>query len=60
MKFTPEGGNIDFTVERVANYDNKSTLLLTVKDSGIGMSKEVLPRIFESFSQEDSSDTNKY
>lgn len=60
VKFTPEGGNIDFTVERVANYDNKSTLRLTVKDSGIGMSKEFLPRIFEAFSQEDSSATNKY
>ena len=60
VKFTPEGGNIDFTVERVANYDNKSTLRLTVKDTGIGMSKEFLPRIFEAFSQEDSSATNKY
>ena len=60
VKFTPQGGNVDFTVERIASFENKSTLRLTVKDTGIGMSKEFLPKIFEAFSQEDSSSTNKY
>jgi CheY-like chemotaxis protein len=60
VKFTPKDGNVDFTVERVAGFENKSTLRFTVKDTGIGISKAFLPRIFESFSQEDSSATNKY
>ena len=60
VKFTPKGGNVDFTVERVAGFENKSTLRFTVKDTGIGISKDFLPKIFEAFSQEDSSATNKY
>lgn len=60
VKFTPEGGNIELTVERTAQFDGKSTLRFTIADTGIGMSKDYLPHIFDSFSQEDSSSTNKY
>ena len=60
VKFTPKEGHIDFTVERVASFDNKSTMQFVIKDTGIGMSKEFLPKLFDAFSQEDSSTTNKY
>ncbi|MCR4889776.1 MAG: response regulator [Ruminococcus sp.] len=60
VKFTPEGGSIDLTVERTAQFDKKSTLRFTITDTGIGISKEYLPHIFDSFSQEDSSATNKF
>lgn len=60
VKFTHEGGSVDLTVERTAQFDKKSTLRFTVSDTGIGISKEYLPHIFDSFSQEDSSATNKY
>ncbi|MBQ7514905.1 MAG: response regulator [Schwartzia sp.] len=60
VKFTPEGGTIDFLVEKTAAFDGKSTLCFTIKDTGIGMSKEYLPRIFDTFSQEDSSANSKY
>ena len=60
VKFTPEGGSIELTVERTAQFDKKSTLRFTVSDTGIGMSKEYLPKLFDTFSQEDSSSTNKY
>ena len=60
VKFTPKGGNVDFLVERIAGFDGKSTLRFTVKDTGIGMSKEFLPKIFDSFSQEDVTASNKY
>ncbi|MBR5914426.1 MAG: response regulator [Selenomonadaceae bacterium] len=60
VKFTPEGGNIDFNVEKTASFDGKSTLKFVVKDTGIGMSKEYLTKIFEPFTQENSSVSNKY
>ncbi|MCR5784372.1 MAG: response regulator [Eubacterium sp.] len=60
VKFTPEGGTVDFKVTKAAEYDNKSTLKFEMKDTGIGMSKDYLPKIFETFSQEDSSAANKY
>ena len=60
VKFTPVGGKIDFIVERVAQFDGKSTLRLTMKDTGIGMDAEFIGKIFDAFSQEDSSTTSKY
>ena len=56
----PRAEALSFTVERTAQFDGKSTLRFTITDTGIGISKEYLPHIFDSFSQEDSSATNKY
>ena len=60
VKFTSEGGKIDFCVEKTAQFDGKTTLTFTMADTGIGMSKEFLPHIFDTFAQEDASSTNKY
>ena len=60
VKFTPEGGNVSFTVEKQAEYEGNSTLRFVIKDNGIGISREYLPRIFDAFSQEDSSSTNQF
>ena len=60
VKFTPEGGKVELSVERAAKFDGKSTLRFTISDTGIGMSKDYLPKLFDTFSQEDASTTNKY
>jgi len=60
VKFTPKGGNINFSIERTAKFDKNSTLTFKISDTGIGMSKEYLPKLFEPFSQENSGTTNKY
>ena len=60
VKFTPEGGRVDFAVERTRRYEGKSALRFTISDTGIGMSEDYLPHLFEAFSQEDSSNTSKY
>jgi CheY-like chemotaxis protein len=60
VKFTPEGGTVTFLIEEGHRFDKKATLKLTISDTGIGMSKEYLPRMFDAFSQEDSSSKNKY
>ncbi len=60
VKFTPAGGAVTLQVERKAQYSGKSTLCFTISDTGIGISREYLPHIFDAFSQEDSSATNRY
>ena len=60
VKFTPKGGRVEFWVERTAGFDGKSAFRFTIKDTGIGISKEFLPKLFEAFSQEDNTSTNKY
>ena len=60
VKFTPAGGHVELQVERKAQYDGKSTICFTVSDTGIGISEDFLPHIFDTFTQEDSSTTNQY
>ena len=60
VKFTPEGGTVTFLIEEGQRFDKKAALKITISDTGIGMSKEYLPRLFDAFSQENSSATSKY
>ena len=60
VKFTPSGGTVTFVVESIARFSGKTTLRFIISDTGIGMSKEFLPKLFDAFSQEDSSSTNRY
>jgi len=60
VKFTPAGGKVDFTVEKTASFEKKSILRFVISDTGIGMSKDFLPKLFDTFSQEDASAANKY
>lgn len=60
VKFTPEGGTVSFIIEEVRRYDRNVVLKLIIRDTGIGMSKEFLPHIFDPFTQEESASTSKY
>ena len=60
VKFTPEGGSVSLVIEEKARFDKKAVVEFVISDTGIGMSKEFLPHIFEPFSQEESSPTGKY
>lgn len=60
VKFTPEGGSVELQVRRKAQFDNKSTLEFKISDTGIGISEEFLPHLFDTFAQEDASNTNRY
>ncbi len=60
VKFTPEGGTVTFLIEEGPRFNEKATLKLTFSDTGIGMSEEYLPHLFDAFSQEDASSTNRY
>lgn len=60
VKFTPEGGSVNLDVEKTAGYEGNTTLCFRIKDTGIGMSSDYLPTLFEAFSQENNSATNRY
>ncbi len=60
VKFTPAGGRVELDVKRKAQFDGKTTLEFKVSDTGIGISKEFLPQLFDTFTQEDASTTSKY
>jgi len=60
VKFTPEGGKVELAVEKTGGFDGRSALQFKISDTGIGMSKEYLPKLFDTFSQEDAGATNKY
>lgn len=55
IKFTPPNG-----VVTVSSHTNEDNVIITFKDTGIGIGKEDLPHIFDRFQQADSSTTRKY
>ena len=60
IKFTDAPGSVTLSVEKINDYEDSSTLQFSIKDTGIGISKEFLPKVFDSFAQEDSTRKNKY
>ena len=60
IKFTDAPGGVMLTVERINVFGDHSTIKFCIKDTGIGMDKEFIPKIFDAFTQEDSSRSNKY
>ncbi len=50
LKYTPEGGRIDIEAKT-----ERGEAVLTVSDSGIGISERLLPQIFDVFVQGDAS-----
>ncbi|MBR2256085.1 MAG: response regulator, partial [Blautia sp.] len=60
IKFTNAPGSVMLTVERVNLFKDHSTIKFCIKDTGIGMNKEFIPKIFDAFTQENSGRSNKY
>lgn len=60
VKFTPEGGSVTFAVKEKAAYEDKANVIFTMTDTGIGMSEEFLPKLFDAFSQANDKTSNRY
>ena len=59
VKFT-ERGEIVLTTKLVKTSDDTVTLQFSMQDSGIGMTAEQQSKLFQAFSQADTSTTRKY
>jgi CheY-like chemotaxis protein len=59
IKFTP-AGHVAIRARRCARPDLPERFHFAVEDTGIGIDESVLPRLFESFLQADSSTTRQY
>ena len=56
VKFTPEGGEISFTITEMPGSTAESARYhMEFRDNGMGMKKEFLDRIFDSFTREKES-----
>ena len=60
VKFTDPPGRIAFDIEQTAMQDGRAMLRFTMRDTGIGMDQEFIPRLFDAFSQENNDNTSRY
>lgn len=58
-KFT-EKGEIELKIEIIKSVGDKVTYRFSVRDTGVGIKQDKQEKIFDAFSQEDSSTTKKY
>ena len=60
IKYTPPGGRITVTISEIeAQRAGNAAYCIAVEDTGIGMSEEYLPHIFEEFTRERTSTESK-
>ena len=59
VKYTPRGGHIRFEVEELPRNEHYAKYRFVVQDDGIGMSKAYQKTLFDPFTREERSGTNK-
>jgi len=60
VKFTENKGAIDVIIERVESNEEQVSVKFTVKDTGVGIAKEQEAKVFEAFTQADTTTSRKY
>ena len=60
VKFTNAPGSVMLSVEQIKRFGQHCMFRFIIRDTGVGMSKEYIPKIFEAFSQENDGASNKY
>ncbi|MBC8530317.1 PAS domain-containing hybrid sensor histidine kinase/response regulator [Gehongia tenuis] len=60
IKFTKSGGKVTLSLECTYEAADQCVLRFIVQDTGIGISPEFIPNLFEPFSQEHTSSTSSY
>ena len=60
VKYTPNEGTIAFDLaEKYSGEEDRSVFVFTVTDNGCGISKKFMEHIFEPFTREEASTTNR-
>jgi PAS domain S-box-containing protein len=59
IKFT-ERGHVHLSMEAMTTFETSQTIRLEVADTGIGMEKAFISKIFDKFSQEQNSSSRRY
>ena len=59
IKYTPRGGHIRFEVEELSHSERYAKYRFVVQDDGIGMSEVYQKSLFDPFTREERSGTNK-
>ncbi|MCL2184141.1 MAG: ATP-binding protein [Chitinispirillia bacterium] len=60
VKFTPEKGNITLKAALVSDDGNTCAIMISVTDTGIGLTKEQQASLFNTFQQAESSTSRKF
>ncbi|MCM1125290.1 MAG: response regulator [Lachnospiraceae bacterium] len=60
VKYTPDGGHVILTIQELSQHTGQiARFRFVVADNGYGMSKEYLQTLFQAFTREEDSVTNK-
>ncbi|MDO5701911.1 MAG: ATP-binding protein [Lachnospiraceae bacterium] len=60
VKYTDAPGKVTFSAEPVSENGDKKTIRFSISDTGIGIKPEFMPKVFDLFSQEDSTSTTRF
>ena len=59
LKFT-EHGSVEVEVQHRSLADNKTELMIVVRDTGIGIAPDAMPKLFDRFMQADATTARRY
>ncbi len=60
IKFTEKGGSVAVIIKEIDSRDDSVSIKFSVKDTGVGISEESREKVFNAFTQADTSISRKY